>query len=177
MLNTVLSYYVRFSQIQSHMLKPSNFITDGPPKVWWRLDSCVYSRISHFAMLCRTNTRQPVIITDSNKPQLPIYENNKLLRHQKHCYKRRKLFYTLEHHPVNQLGCQADLQTVLCYHKRSQYLQKPAISMRFSGLALAWVHKAASTLNSYSDMLPCFQALAYLHIYTQYTDQYSAVQM
>ena len=88
----------------------------------------VYSRIYHFAMLCRTSACRPVIITNSNKSQLPIYENNKLLRHQKLCSKRRKLLYALEHHPVNQLDCQADLQTdplfkqFLRYDKRSQYL-------------------------------------------------------
>jgi len=88
----------------------------------------VYSRIFHYAMLCRTSTDQPIIITNFNQPQLPIY---KQLRHQKLCSKRRKLLYTLEHHPVYQLGCQVDLrgsalQTVLHYDKGSQYLQKPA---------------------------------------------------
>jgi len=100
-------------------------------QIYW-YGTVVYSRISHFVMLCRTSARWPIIITNSNKPQLPVYENNKLLRHQKLCSKRRKLLYTLEHHPAYQLGCQADLQTdnttVLHYDKCSQYLQNPAVS-------------------------------------------------
>jgi len=53
--------------------------------------------------------------------------------HHKLCSKRRKLLYTLEHHPVNQLGCQADLRTDLLFKQfcttiSAANIQNPAVS-------------------------------------------------